>query len=130
VAAAAALLALFLRWYRVESASVPVAFDADPQASGWALLEVTDVVVAAAAAGAVALALALVSGARLGLRALGVAGALFALALGLVVRRALDPPVHAVVGHADVVAALGPYLAMAALASMALAVGLCAVWRT
>ena len=104
VAAATVLLSLFLRWYRVESTSVPVTLSADPQASGWALLSVTDLV-----AGAAALA---------------------GLALALVVHRAIDPALHAVVGRADVVPALGPYLAMAALGSMVLAVALCALWRT
>lgn len=130
VAAAALLLSLFLRWYRLESTSAPVTLSGDPQNDGWTLLTVTDLVAGAASLAGLALALALVSGARLGAWALGGGAAVFVAALALVVHRAIDPPIHAVRGSADVVPALGPYLAMAALAAMVLAVGLCAVWRT
>jgi hypothetical protein len=130
VASAAVLLSLFLRWYRVEASSVPLALSADPDASGWDLLSALDVVLAAACAGGILLGLALASGARLAAVPLGAAAAGFACALGLVVWRAFDPAVHVVAGHADVVPALGPYLAIGGLASMVLAAGLCAIWRT
>ena len=130
VAAAAVLLSLFLRWARVEGATQVVRLSDPEDASGWELLGGLDVLLVLTAAEALALALVLVSGARIGALALGLSATGFALALALVVRRAFDPPLHVVAGQADVVAALGPYIAMAGLASMVLAAALAAVWRT
>ena len=130
VAAAALLLSLFLRWARLEGASAQALVDRSPDATGWELLSGLDLVLVLASLGGLALALALVSGARLGGRALALAATGFAAVLALVVRRAIDPPLHIAAGRGDVVAALGPYVAMGALASMLLATVLAALWRT
>ena len=130
VAAAAVVLSLFLRWARVEGATEAVRLSGPEAASGWELLAGLDILLVLTAAEALALALVLVSGARIGALALGLSATGFAIALALVVRRALDPPLRVVAGQAAVVAALGPYIAMAGLASMVLAVALAALWRT
>ena len=130
VAAATVLLSLFLRWARVEGTTEVVRLSGPEDGSGWELLTGLDIVLALTAAEGLALALVLVSGARIGVPALALSATGFAIALGLVVRRARDPPLAVVAGQADVVAALGPYLAMAGLASMVLAAAIAAVWRT
>lgn len=129
VAAAGLLLSLFLHWYRLEEATLPLVVTPSSDATGWQLLGVTDLVLAATCLGALGLATALLGGSRPGARALAFAGGMVCAVTGLVVWRALDAPIHVVAGHAQVRPAIGAYLALAALASMLLAIALTALWR-
>ena len=129
VAAAGLLLSLFLHWYRLERATLPFVVAPSPDATGWQLFTFTDIVLAATCAGALALATTLLGGGGSGVRTLALAGLAGCAVTGLVVWRALDPPIRVLAGHAQVRPALGAYVALAALASMLLAVVLTALWR-
>jgi hypothetical protein len=126
VASAAVVGSLFLEWYRLGGGRFLVVFGS-VTLTGWRIFSYTDLALAGIAALGLALAVLLATGARLSTGVLAAGSAVAAGGLALAVVRAGHPP--AVLAPADLGPAVGAYVAIGGLASMAVALLLAALWR-